>query len=134
MDADSCSSLFCGRGRECQTSEKGHPECVCVRKCRRHHKLICGTDGVLYSSHCELHRAACLSKQPIAIDHTYLCLRRRGTVYTLYTEFICHVYLQIAQGQRNRIDSIRLVFLNYAPFRLCITTRFSYTSGRYFKR
>ncbi|XP_046440926.1 follistatin-related protein 5-like isoform X3 [Daphnia pulex] len=74
---DSCSSLFCGRGRECQMNSQGHPECVCVRKCRRHHKLICGTDGILYSSHCELHRSACLSNQPIAIDHTYLCLRRR---------------------------------------------------------
>lgn len=42
MIADSCSSLFCGRGRECQMNAQGHPECVCVKKCRRHHKLICG--------------------------------------------------------------------------------------------
>ena len=40
--------------------------------------MVTGTDGILYSSHCELHRAACLSNQPIAIDHTYLCLRRKG--------------------------------------------------------
>ena len=82
--SDSCGSLLCGRGRECQMNAAGHPECVCVRKCRKHHKLICGTDGILYSSHCELHRAACLASQPIAVDHTYLCLRRKGTyIYRL---------------------------------------------------
>ncbi len=45
---DSCSSLFCGRGRECQMNAQGHPECVCVKKCRRHHKLICGNFHVLF--------------------------------------------------------------------------------------
>lgn len=76
---DSCQSLLCGRGRECQlNAATGHPECVCVKKCRKHHKLICGSDGVLYSSHCELHRSACLTNQPISIDHSYLCLRRHA--------------------------------------------------------
>merc|ERR1711911_216678 len=70
---------MCGRGRECQLNAvTGHPECVCVKKCRKHHKLICGSDGVLYSSHCELHRSACLTNQPISIDHSYLCLRRHA--------------------------------------------------------
>lgn len=73
---DPCLVKYCGKGRECQVS-RGVAECVCQRRCRRHQKLVCGTDGQLYANHCELHRTACLDDRAIAVDHTYDCMKRR---------------------------------------------------------
>ncbi|GFG35030.1 hypothetical protein Cfor_04391, partial [Coptotermes formosanus] len=72
-----CLVKYCGKGRECQVS-RGVAECVCQRRCRRHQKLVCGTDGQLYANHCELHRTACLDDRAIAVDHTYDCMKRRA--------------------------------------------------------
>jgi hypothetical protein len=74
---DPCLVKYCGKGRECQVS-RGVAECVCQRRCRRHQKLVCGTDGQLYANHCELHRTACLDDRAIAVDHTYDCMKRRA--------------------------------------------------------
>ncbi|KAF4531901.1 hypothetical protein B566_EDAN000930 [Ephemera danica] len=38
--------------------------------------MVCGTDGHSYHSHCELHRAACLQRRAIAVDHAMTCLKR----------------------------------------------------------
>ncbi|XP_066994850.2 follistatin-related protein 5 [Anabrus simplex] len=72
-----CLVKYCGKGRECQLS-RGVAQCVCQRRCHKHHKLVCGTDGQLYANHCELHRAACLEERSIAVDHTLSCVRRRS--------------------------------------------------------
>lgn len=72
-----CLVKYCGKGRECEVS-RGVAECVCQRRCRRHQKLVCGTDGQLYANHCELHRTACLDDRAIAVDHTYDCMKRRA--------------------------------------------------------
>lgn len=83
---------YCGKGRECQVS-RGVAECVCQRRCRRHQKLVCGTDGQLYANHCELHRTACLDDRAIAVDHTYDCMKRRTrpgeqAVYTSHRPYV----------------------------------------------
>ncbi|XP_069700035.1 follistatin-related protein 5-like isoform X2 [Periplaneta americana] len=71
-----CLVKYCGKGRECKTVD-GEAQCVCQRRCRRHQKLVCGTDGQLYANHCELHRTACLQARSIAVDHTFGCVQRR---------------------------------------------------------
>ncbi|KAG8235847.1 hypothetical protein J437_LFUL015640 [Ladona fulva] len=63
-----CLGRFCGKGRQCEKESNGDVVCTCQRHCHRHRKPVCGTDGILYMNHCELHRAACLKGKPIAID------------------------------------------------------------------
>lgn len=70
-----CLVRFCGKGREC-VLERGAARCVCQRRCpRHHHRPVCGTDAVLYASHCELHRTACLENRAIAVDHSLACVQ-----------------------------------------------------------
>ena len=34
--------------------------CICQRKCPDRRHPVCGSDGVAYENHCELHREACI--------------------------------------------------------------------------
>lgn len=52
---------------------KGLPECVCQRYCAHRRKPICGTDGMIYENHCELHRAACILERPITLQKLEKC-------------------------------------------------------------
>lgn len=52
---------------------KGLPECVCQRYCAHRRKPICGTDGMVYENHCELHRAACILERPITLQKLEKC-------------------------------------------------------------
>ncbi len=69
-----CRSARCRPGRECRVLASGAAECVCRDTCngknrrsrrgrRRRRKVVCGSDGLAYESHCELHREACLTGQ-----------------------------------------------------------------------
>ncbi|XP_065567373.1 follistatin-related protein 5-like [Artemia franciscana] len=69
-----CDSVSCPRGRECAVTDTGATECICLQKCPKKHHLVCGTDGVLYSSHCELHRKACLMDKAVGVDNSFRCL------------------------------------------------------------
>ena len=53
----------------------GVAECICLSVCPKRRSPVCGTDGRLYRNHCALHRAACLSATPVALDHSFACLR-----------------------------------------------------------
>lgn len=66
----------CPSGRTCYGGV-----CMCGLDgfCDRHHKPVCGSDGVLYDSHCELHRVACIQHKRVKVDHTQSCLRREPT-------------------------------------------------------
>jgi hypothetical protein len=75
VSTDPCLVKYCGKGRECQIS-RGVAQCVCQRRCRKRQKLVCGTDGLLYANHCELHRTACLEDRAIAVDHAYGCMKQ----------------------------------------------------------
>lgn len=48
-------------------------ECVCQRYCAHRKKPICGTDGMVYENHCELHRAACILERPITFQKMEKC-------------------------------------------------------------
>ena len=57
---DLCQNVTCKAGRECRVLTSGIPECVCQKNCPDKGRPICGSDGLLYNSHCDLHRQACL--------------------------------------------------------------------------
>lgn len=76
QESEPCQSHFCERGRVCRLDWQGEPTCECQPFCSRHRKLVCGTDGLLYLNHCELHRAACVTGKAIHIDRTRKCFRK----------------------------------------------------------
>ncbi|XP_071132426.1 uncharacterized protein [Mytilus edulis] len=62
----------CSPGRMCHSGV-----CVCgdATLCQGHHHkvAVCGSDGQLYSSHCELHRQACLKQTHIKVNRDGQC-------------------------------------------------------------
>ena len=58
---EQCKRVRCKAGRECRVLSSGAAECVCRDRCPAHDHPVCGSDGVLYENHCELHRQACLA-------------------------------------------------------------------------
>jgi len=77
ISAENCSTLMCRPGRECRQTPGEAPHCACIIKCPDHWKPVCGSDGVSYDSHCSLHRAACVSGNPISQIHAGFCRKER---------------------------------------------------------
>ncbi|XP_070186937.1 follistatin-related protein 5-like isoform X2 [Littorina saxatilis] len=67
----------CRKGRMCRDGM-----CVCLPDdgCVGHHKPVCGSDGVEYPSHCELHRTACVKHIHIKVDHVGDCYMKHEKV------------------------------------------------------
>ncbi|XP_071808619.1 follistatin-related protein 5-like [Asterias amurensis] len=71
-----CTYMVCPKGSECTfNSSLGDPFCICMRECKPHQRPVCGSDGVVYDNHCELHRAACIHKKHIAVVRDALCVK-----------------------------------------------------------
>ncbi|XP_072165244.1 follistatin-related protein 5-like [Diadema setosum] len=67
---DACSRVECPKGSECFVNKTTNTaECICRPYCKPHYKPVCGSDGVIYDNHCELHRAACLSGTRIVVHN-----------------------------------------------------------------
>lgn len=45
--------------------------CICQRKCPVRKHPVCGSDGVAYENHCELHREACIQGSYVYISETH---------------------------------------------------------------
>lgn len=74
------SDLDCRAGRVCQAGS-----CVCGDDslCAKHTHPVCGSDGVVYPSHCELHRQACLHHKHIKVDSEgTACANQKGDPQT----------------------------------------------------
>jgi len=74
---DPCKTVSCRPGRECVLLGQGDTECVCLTKCHENWKPVCGSDGVSYDNHCELHRRACLDGKHISPLHPGFCKKDR---------------------------------------------------------
>lgn len=85
-DSDPCLVHYCPKGRECEVNPNTKlPECICQRSCdgenaptdsdpkNNNNRPICGSDGMVYENHCELHRAACILNRPIAFQRLEKC-------------------------------------------------------------
>ncbi|XP_076994548.1 follistatin-related protein 4 [Tamandua tetradactyla] len=72
--AASCRTTLCSRGSRCALNQAtGEPECQCLDACKPSYVPVCGSDGKFYENHCELHRAACLQREKIAVVHSKDC-------------------------------------------------------------
>ena len=70
-------SRICPPGRECQVLSDGSTkQCVCLSRCKKKYKPVCGTDGKLYNNHCELHRTACKTGKKIRVDWNFKCFKK----------------------------------------------------------
>lgn len=69
---DPCANVYCRAGQEC-IIEEGNATCQCISRCPDHKKTVCGSDGITYPSHCELHRTACVMNKKIAIETNGPC-------------------------------------------------------------
>ncbi|XP_062591247.1 follistatin-related protein 5-like isoform X3 [Saccostrea cucullata] len=68
--------VSCSSDRDCPSGRVCHKRsCVCGDStlCSKHAHAVCGSDGVVYPSHCELHRQACLEQKHIKIDSGEAC-------------------------------------------------------------
>ncbi|KAK9693617.1 Sugar efflux transporter for intercellular exchange [Popillia japonica] len=81
---DPCLVHYCMKGHECTLTLYGEAICICQRQCNVHRKLVCGSDGHIYPNHCELHRAACLTKTAISVERGVHCVKHgKGWAPTL---------------------------------------------------
>uniref|UniRef100_F6YQM8 Follistatin-related protein 5 n=1 Tax=Ciona intestinalis TaxID=7719 RepID=F6YQM8_CIOIN len=61
-----CYFKRCYLGQKCEVDQRtGRASCVCKSHCKAIKKPVCGTDGLYYENHCEMHRAACVIGQDI---------------------------------------------------------------------
>ena len=72
MIVDLCINVLCHTGQEC-VIVSGSATCVCKRLCPEHEKPVCGSNGMTYPNHCELHRTACLEEKKISVKHIGTC-------------------------------------------------------------
>ena len=69
---DPCINVLCRTGQEC-VSVSGMVVCVCKKSCPAHENPICGSNGMTFPNHCELHKTACLQNKKIYIKHNGTC-------------------------------------------------------------
>ncbi|KAJ8924834.1 hypothetical protein NQ315_000988 [Exocentrus adspersus] len=74
LETNPCLVQYCMKGRECVV-ENGEPQCICQKQCPPHRRAVCGSDGRIYSNHCELHRAACLQSTAITTMRGTFCVK-----------------------------------------------------------
>jgi len=75
--ADPCLVRWWGKGRECVVAADGTAACLCQRTCPSHGRVVCGTDGLQYPNHCQLHRASCIQGRNLNVDHSFSCTKPR---------------------------------------------------------
>lgn len=75
LETNPCLVHYCMKGRECVVTKNGQATCQCVRQCAMHQRVVCGSDGHIYPNHCELHRAACLTRSAISIERGVHCVK-----------------------------------------------------------
>lgn len=69
---DLCMNVLCHAGEECLVIDN-NAVCVCKKSCPNHDKPVCGSNGMTYPNHCELHRTACLEEKKISIKYVGAC-------------------------------------------------------------
>jgi len=69
LASSSCDAIFCPAGRVCRML-KERPKCICRESCPARKRETCGSDGLIYHNHCQLHRTACLQHRHIGVDPT----------------------------------------------------------------
>lgn len=75
INRELCRNVLCHSGQDCLVT-KGIASCICKKSCPGHENPVCGSNGMTFPNHCELHRTACLQGKKIAIKHRGICKGR----------------------------------------------------------
>lgn len=77
---DPCRDKLCGFGARCVVALDGHnASCVCPDECPNsfehdeNTQTVCGSNGVDYTSQCEINKAACTSNKNITVAFKGKC-------------------------------------------------------------
>ncbi|GFQ89591.1 kazal-like domain-containing protein [Trichonephila clavata] len=66
--------MYCSFGAECLVDEKTQQGyCRCQDSCSDIFAPVCGTDGITYSSECQLRMASCSKQIKIYVQHHGQC-------------------------------------------------------------
>jgi len=71
-----CEGVRCSKGKSCLYDQEGTSHCInrfCPKSCPARGTMVCGGDGVTYSSECESQRAACRKQIIIGVSHLGSC-------------------------------------------------------------
>ena len=69
---DPCINVLCHAGQECVVVDN-KAACVCKESCPNHEKPVCGSNGITFPNHCELHRTSCSEGKKISIKYNGEC-------------------------------------------------------------
>ncbi|XP_078379068.1 follistatin-related protein 1-like [Oculina patagonica] len=69
---DPCINVLCHAGQECVVVDN-NAACVCKESCPDHENPVCGSNGITFPNHCELHRTSCLEGKKISIKYDGEC-------------------------------------------------------------
>uniref|UniRef100_H2ZG16 Follistatin-related protein 5 n=1 Tax=Ciona savignyi TaxID=51511 RepID=H2ZG16_CIOSA len=76
-----CYFKRCYLGQKCQVDERtGRAICVCKSHCKPIKKPVCGTDGLYYENHCEMHRSACVVGKDVYDARHKDCFYQRAKI------------------------------------------------------
>ncbi|CAJ0957416.1 unnamed protein product, partial [Mesorhabditis belari] len=68
-----CAALSCPPGSRCSLSPSGAPKCECDASCPQIVKPVCASDGITYTSECEMRKSSCEAKRRVYVRHTGNC-------------------------------------------------------------
>lgn len=69
---DLCLDVLCHAGQDCLVHNE-IASCICKKSCPDHDNPVCGSNGMTFPNHCELHRTACLQGKKISVKHNGMC-------------------------------------------------------------
>lgn len=69
---DPCINVLCHAGQECVVVDN-NATCMCKESCPDYEKPVCGSNGITFPNHCELHRTSCLEGKKISIKYDGEC-------------------------------------------------------------
>lgn len=72
QNKDPCTNILCHAGQECSIVGR-NAACICKKSCPESENTVCGSNGITFPNHCELHRTACLEGKKISIKHDGTC-------------------------------------------------------------
>ncbi|XP_054168676.1 agrin-like isoform X2 [Oppia nitens] len=73
VESNPCSTLKCNHFEECEIDRYGIATCQCSPSCSPILRPVCGSDGNVYDSECDLQRQACILHKEIHVKHSGIC-------------------------------------------------------------
>ncbi|XP_067052687.1 follistatin-related protein 5-like [Acropora muricata] len=106
-------SLFCSPGRECRMQSNGQAQCVCMSRCKKKRNPVCGSDGIFYDNHCELHRTACHFGEKISVDLDMKCFKAQERIHDCQDDKLSKmkklILAMFDKEQRKKATTTRLI-------------------------